>query len=166
MTTHSKLCRLTFSITFSQLKIKALENMAKLEEFGAASKTDSYQSMLDNIVQDMLNKQRFRAQRRRELLSLRQTMINLKEKSTYLQESTTSYHDYIDACMAQLVNKKGKTKKTPLLFSKQYYHMQSLKKTGQVPKFGSFRYTASELHKKGVLISIDDTSLKQYSHSN
>jgi len=69
--------------------------------------------------------------------------------------------NYIDACLAQLANKKGKRKKAPLLFSKQYYHLQSLKKEGHVPKFGSFKFTASELYKKGVISSIDDTSVKQ-----
>ena len=149
------------SLTFAQIKIFALESMAKLEGLKLASKADNYQSMLDSIVEDMLNKQRLRAKRHRELLSLRQTMINLREKSTYLEESSKSYHDYIDACLAQLTNKKGKSKK-PLPFSRQYYHIQNLRKSGAVPKFGSFKYTAAELHKKGVLISIEDTSVKQY----
>ena len=74
-----------------------------------------------------------------------------------------SYHDYIDACLKQLTNKKGKEMK-PIMFLKQYYHLRSLQKSGAVPKFGSFKYTAAELHKKGVLISIEDTSSKQYAN--
>jgi Ras GTPase-activating-like protein IQGAP2/3 len=62
--------------------------------------------MLDSIVEDMLNKQRKRQQRRREIQQLRRTMASLDEKAAFLQESAQSYHDYIEACMAQL-NKKG-----------------------------------------------------------
>jgi hypothetical protein len=139
----------------------ALENMAKLEDYGLVTKADKYQSMLDKIVEDMLTKHRRRTQIHRELLSLRKTMNNLKEKATFLQEATESYHNYIDSCMAQL-SKTGKTKKAPMIFSKQYFHMQDLKKTGQVPKFGSFKYTAAELHKKGVLISLEDVAQNKY----
>lgn len=49
-----------------------------------------------------------------------------------------------------------------MLFSKQYYHVRDLQKSGKMPQFGSFKYTAAELHKKGVLISVEDYSPKQY----
>ncbi|EGF77572.1 hypothetical protein BATDEDRAFT_91373 [Batrachochytrium dendrobatidis JAM81] len=149
------------AMTFSQLKVKALENMAQIEMAGQAQKADGYQTMLNSIVADMLNKQRQRAQRRREAQSLQTTLTNLDEKSKFLADQNKSYHDYIDACMSQLSNKKGKPKKAPL-FSKQYYHLRDLKKEGKVPQFGSYKYSAAELHKKGVLISIDDYSPKQY----
>lgn len=51
-------------------------------------------------------------------------------------------------------------------FTKQYYHLQNLKKEGAVPKFGSFKYTAQKLHEKGVLISIDDHTTKQFGMIN
>eukprot|EP00842_Homolaphlyctis_polyrhiza_P003308 jgi/Hompol1/3979/HPOL_003428-RA len=149
------------TMKFSQLKVKALENMAKIEAAGLASKADGYQTILNGIVEDMLNKQRRRAQRRREFQSLQTTLQNLDEKAKFLAEQNKSYHDYVDVCMSQLSNKKGKQKKPPL-FSRQYYHMRDLKKEGKVPQFGSFKYSAAELHKKGVLISIDDYSTKQY----
>jgi Ras GTPase-activating-like protein IQGAP2/3 len=37
-----------------------------------------------------------------------------------------------------------------------------LKKNGNVPQFGSFKYTAAKLFEKGVLISIEGTTSKQY----
>ncbi|KAI8924263.1 hypothetical protein BC831DRAFT_501250 [Entophlyctis helioformis] len=148
-------------MTFLQLKVKALENMAQIEAAGQATKADGYQSMLNVLVEDLLNKQRRRAQRRREFQSLQTTLVNLEEKAKFMEEQKKSYHDYIDACMAQLTNKKGKPKKAPL-FSRQYYHMRDLQKSGKVPQFGSYKYSAADLHKKGVLISIDDYSPKQY----
>ena len=144
-------------MTLAQIKVKALENMARLEEYELANKNDKYQSMLDRLVEDMVTKNRRKSQIHREILSLRKTMANLKEKAKFLQEATQSYHDYVDSCMAQL-NKSDKVKKAPILFSKQYFHIQDLKKAGQVPKFGSFKYTAADLYKKGVLISLEDVS--------
>ncbi|KAJ3272520.1 hypothetical protein HDV01_005471 [Terramyces sp. JEL0728] len=148
--------------SLQQFKIKALELMSQLEQQGIASKKDHYQSMLDAIVEDMLTKQRRREFRKKEYASLRKTLNSLEEKSNFLGDSLKSYHDYIDSCMAQLTNKKGKNKKAPMIFSKQYYHLQNLKKSGKVPQFGSFKYNGAELHKKGVLISIDDHTPKQY----
>jgi hypothetical protein len=151
-------------MNFAQLKSKALENMAKLEEVNLVTKTDFYQSMLDMMVQDMINKQRRQQKRRQEIQQLKKTMENLNEKSSFLSEAAKSYHDYIDSCMSQLTNKKGKGKSNkPILFSQQYYHLQELKKNGgSVPKFGSFKFTAKSLHEKGVLVSIEDHSPKQY----
>jgi chromosome segregation ATPase len=80
--------------------------MAKLEKMEKVSKADKYQSMLDSIVEDMLNKQRRRQQRRREIQQLRKTMQTLDEKAGFLSESMKSYHDYIESCMAQLNKKK------------------------------------------------------------
>ncbi|KAJ3056588.1 hypothetical protein HK097_005751 [Rhizophlyctis rosea] len=149
------------TITFFQLKRRALENMAKLESEGLVTKSNSYQDMLNSIAKDMLNKHRRRSQRQRELDSLRQTLTNLEEKASYLEDQKKSYHSYIDACMAQL-NKKTKDKKKPLIFTKQYYHMKDVQKTGKVPQFGSYKYSAADLYKKGVLVGIDDYSPKQY----
>ena len=68
--------------------------------------------------------------------------------------------------MGKLINdflhvfSKGKAK--PLMFSRQWTHIRDLQKSGKVPQFGSFKYSAAELHKKGVLISVDEYSPKQY----
>ncbi|KAJ3038625.1 hypothetical protein HDV00_000469 [Rhizophlyctis rosea] len=148
-------------ITFFQLKRRALENMAKLEAEGLVTKSNSYQDMLNSIAKDMLNKHRRRSQRRRELESLKQTLQNLEEKASYLEDQKKSYHSYIDACMAQL-NKKTKDKKKPAVFTKQYYHQKDLQKSGKLPQYGSYKYSASDLHKKGVLVGIEDYSPKQY----
>ncbi|KAI8585597.1 hypothetical protein BDZ88DRAFT_502223 [Geranomyces variabilis] len=149
------------SPTFFSLKRRALENMAQLEADGEVSKRNKYQDMLNAIAKDMLTKSRRRARRRKELISLRNTLKNLQDKSLYLEEQKKSYHDYISACMAQLGNKKHKGKR-PLPFTKQYAHHKSLQKAGTVPKFGSFKYTAADLHRKGVLISLDDHSPSKY----
>ena len=57
---------------------------------------------------------------------------------------------------------RDKKHKHVMPFSRQYFHMKELKKEGKVPQFGSFKYSAAELYKKGVLIGIDDYDVKQY----
>jgi hypothetical protein len=114
---------------------------------------------LDN-GKDVLNKHRRRTRRQKEIESLQKTLSSLQDKSAYLNEQKTSYHDYISSCMAQL-GKKGKQRRT-IPFSRQYYHLRQLTKEGKVPQLGSYKYSASELFKKGVLISIDDYEPKQY----
>lgn len=47
-------------------------------------------------------------------------------------------------------------------FTKQYFHMRELQKTGKPPQFGSFRYGAQDLYDKGILLSIDQTSPRQF----
>jgi hypothetical protein len=156
-------------MTFAQLKCHTLENMAKLEKFGIFTTVDGYQSILNMIAGDMLNKQIRKAQRGKELITLMSTIKNIRDKASFLNEQKQSYHGYIDACMAQLQSKtKGlvsvnyRKAKKPILFSKQYYHLRDQQKAGTLAKFGSYKYTASELHKKGVLISIVDYTPKQY----
>ncbi|KAJ3333331.1 hypothetical protein HDU76_009303 [Blyttiomyces sp. JEL0837] len=151
-------------ITFSVLKRRTLENMAKLEAAGQISKGNNYQDMLNAIAKDMLNRHRRKNQRKREYESLRKTLANLEEKSNYLEEQKKSYHDYINACMAQLNKKTGKVKRAPLPFTRQYFHLKELQKTGTMPQYGSFKYTAAELMKKGVIMSIDENVPKQYGH--
>ncbi|KAJ3189250.1 hypothetical protein HDU85_002875 [Gaertneriomyces sp. JEL0708] len=146
---------------FFNLKRRALETMAKLEEEGQLTKANKYQDMLNAIAKDMLTKSRRRSRRRKELESLRNTLKNLNEKSRYLEDQKKSYHDYIDACMSQLQNKKHKGRK-PLPFTRQYHHLRELQKAGTVPKFGSYKYSAADLHRKGVLISIEDVNPKLY----
>lgn len=47
-------------------------------------------------------------------------------------------------------------------FTKQYFHLRELQKTGKNPQFGSFRYSAQDLYDKGILLSIDGFSPRQF----
>lgn len=94
-----------------------------------------------------------------------QTLANLKEKSKYLEEQKQSYNNYINSCMAQLTGKKKHDHPAPkfiMPFTPQWYHLQELKRLGRIPQFGSFKYSADILHKKGVLVSVDGYSPKQF----
>ena len=56
----------------------------------------------------------------------------------------------------------GRKKHRALPFTKQAAHIRQLQKEGKVPKFGSYKYTADSLYKKGVLVSVQGLSPKQY----
>jgi len=47
-------------------------------------------------------------------------------------------------------------------FTKQFYHLRDLQKTGQAPQFGSYIYSARELYDRRILLSIDQYSPRQF----
>ncbi|RDA95436.1 hypothetical protein CP533_5443 [Ophiocordyceps camponoti-saundersi (nom. inval.)] len=139
-------------MTYHELKRTALENVMRLEQMGRISKHNLYQDVLNAIASDIRTKSRRRVQRQRELEGVRLTLGNLHEKAKYLEQQRRSYDDYIEHAMATLQNKKGK-KRFLLPFTKQYNHQRELERSGRVPKFGSFKYSARSLTDKGVLVS-------------
>jgi Ras GTPase-activating-like protein IQGAP2/3 len=53
-------------------------------------------------------------------------------------------------------------KRFVLPFTKQYFHLRDLQKSGKSPQFGSFKYTTKYLYEKGILLSIDQYSPRQF----
>ncbi|CAG8492825.1 9034_t:CDS:10 [Dentiscutata erythropus] len=122
---------------FLDLKKLTLQNILRLEKERKIVRKNNYQEILNAIAVDIRNKHRRRVQRQKELRQLRQTLVNLDEKRVHLDDQIKTYNDHIDVCMQQLTTKKGE-----------------LQKSGKVPRFGSFKYTAQRLREKGVLLSI------------
>ncbi|KAF3932840.1 hypothetical protein ABW19_dt0209366 [Dactylella cylindrospora] len=141
-------------MTYSELKKTALENVLRLEKTGKITRKNQFQDLLNAIAMDIRTKHRRRVQRQRELDGVKQTLSHLGEKSRFLDEKLQSYNDYIEQAMLTLQTKKGK-KKTILPFTKQYFHLKELQRSGRIPKFGSYKYTARNLFEKGVLVSME-----------
>lgn len=95
------------SMSYSELKRTALENVMRLEHMGRISKHNYYQDVLNAIALDIRTKSRRRVQRQRELDGVRLTLANLHDKAKYLEQQRKSYDDYIEQAMATLQNKKG-----------------------------------------------------------
>lgn len=38
-------------------------------------------------------------------------------------------------------------------FTKQYFHVRDLQRSGRMPRFGSYKYSAPRLIEKGILVS-------------
>lgn len=143
-------------LSFAELKARTLENMLQLEQLGKVSRANKYQDMLNAIAIDIRNKHRKRIQRANEKTAMHTTLKTLDDKKAYLQEQIDSYHSYIDASMQTMQGGRKGKKRFVLPFSQQYFHLRSLKANGgKVPKFGSYKYAASKLLDKGVVVSVD-----------
>jgi Ras GTPase-activating-like protein IQGAP2/3 len=169
------------SMSYMELKRTALENIMKLEKLGRISRHNYYQDILNAIALDIRTKSRRRIQRQRELEGVRLTLGNLHEKAKYLEQQRKSYDNYIEQAMMTLQNKKGyvfnllefasslihnRKKRFLMPFTKQYNHERELERSGRKPKFGSFKYSARRLADKGVLVSWQGYSEKQWDKTN
>lgn len=147
--------------TLAMTKKKAVDNLAALEAAKRCKRSNSYQDLVNAIAQDIMMKTKRRSQRQQELTRIRQTLASLQQQSKYLGEQKQSFLDYISSCTAQLSNNKRSPKKAPL-FSRQYWHARNLQKSGQMPKFGSYKFSAEDLRQKGVLLGVEGYTPKQW----
>ncbi|KAE8148329.1 ras GTPase-activating protein family IQGAP [Aspergillus avenaceus] len=139
------------SMSYSELKRTALENIIQLEHTGKIRRDNHYQDLLNAIAIDIRTKHRRRIQRERELESTRLTLARLNDQAGWLEQQFKTYNDYIEQAMVTLQNKKGK-KRFLMPFTKQWDHQRELHKSGKVFKFGSYKYSARNLADKGVLV--------------
>ena len=149
------------SMSYAELKRTALENILRLEQFGRLTRHNHYQDLLNAIAVDIRTKHRRRIQRQRELEGVRLTLARLNDQAVYLEQQLKTYNDYIEQAMVTLQNKKGK-KRFLMPFTKQWDHERELQRSGRVPKFGSFKYSAQDLANRGVLVSWQGYSERQW----
>ncbi|MCJ1350163.1 MAG: hypothetical protein MMC33_000144 [Icmadophila ericetorum] len=149
------------SMSYAELKRTALENILQLEQYGRISRHNHYQELLNAIALDIRTKHRRRQQRQNELEGVRLTLVRLNDQAVYLEQQLKTYNDYIEQAMITLQNKKGK-KRFLMPFTKQWNHEQELQRSGRVPKFGSFKYSAQELSNRGILVSWQGYNERQW----
>lgn len=156
------------SLTYRELKLLALEKILELESYGKISRDDNYQALLNSIAQDIKTKRNRRLTRKKEIEEVQRALTDLNKTEKYLQNKLQTYNNYIEQAMATLQTKKGGSRKglKSLLFpfSKQYFHHRDLQKTGKVPKFGSYKYTANDMFDKGVLVELNGYTENQYNN--
>ncbi|KAJ1987839.1 iqgap- protein [Coemansia spiralis] len=127
---------------------------------------DGYQGMLNAIARDIRTKAQRRERRRAEMRRIRITLLNLKEKSDYLESQRQSYEQYLDACTKKLAAggdssvgaaqaRQARKMHSVLPFTRQYFHLRDLQRSGRVPRFGSYKYSAEKLYYKGVIVSVE-----------
>uniref|UniRef100_A0A3Q3X7W2 Uncharacterized protein n=1 Tax=Mola mola TaxID=94237 RepID=A0A3Q3X7W2_MOLML len=137
------------SLTLQGKKDKIKSNLQRLAELGKVDPQNRYQDLINDIAKDIRNQRRYRQRRKAELVRLQQTNAALNAKTTFFNIQIDSYNQYIKACMDNLAS-KGKLSKKP--------GDSKAKKSKQI----SQKYTASRLHEKGVLLSIDDLQPNQF----
>ncbi|KAJ2079411.1 iqgap- protein [Coemansia sp. RSA 988] len=127
---------------------------------------DGYQGMLNAIARDIRTKAQRRERRRAEMRRIRITLLNLKEKSDYLGSQRQSYEEYLETCTKKLVaggdssvghaaSRQARKMQSALPFTRQYFHLRDLQRSGRVPRFGSYKYSAEKLYYKGVIVSVE-----------
>ncbi len=141
------------ALPFHEVKARAVEFCMALADAGRLSREDHFQGLLVSIAGDIREKHRLRQKRKVDLRAMSEAHANLSDKRQNFEEQIQSYHDYIDTSMANLQQKK----KTPFM-SRQYWHQRKHKKD----KFGSYAYTAKVLYERGILLSVNQFSPRQF----
>ncbi|KAI0005064.1 hypothetical protein BJV74DRAFT_322488 [Russula compacta] len=149
------------SLSFREVKAHAIYFLLELEKQGKITRSDGYQGILNAIAHDVRSKHRMRLQRQQEIENMAEALQHLKERKKYFEEQINSYNSYVEVAMATM--QRGKSKKRIIMpFTKQYFHLRDLQKSGKTPQFGSFKYSAQDLYERGILLSIDQYSPRQF----
>jgi Ras GTPase-activating-like protein IQGAP2/3 len=151
-------------MSYKEMKHTALQNIINLERTGKITRQNGYQDLLNSIATDIRTKHRRRITRQNELESTRHTLAQLEEKAEFLKEQLAQYELVIDQNKKTMQTNKGyrpiqylsycRSKKTVLPFTKQYFHVRDLQRSGRMPRFGSYKYSATRLVEKGVLVGV------------
>ncbi|KIY49170.1 hypothetical protein FISHEDRAFT_65237 [Fistulina hepatica ATCC 64428] len=149
------------SLDFGAVKALAISYLLELEKQGKISREDGFQGILNAIALDVRSKHRRRIQRQQEMDSMDRALKELAERKKDIEEQLDSYHNYVQTSLSTMQRSKQK-KRVVLPFTKQYFHLRHLQKTGQTPQFGSYIYTAKDLYDRGILLMIDQYSPRQY----
>ncbi|KAK7061814.1 ras GTPase-activating-like protein rng2 [Favolaschia claudopus] len=149
------------SSNFSMVKARTIGFLLKLEQMGKITRQDKFQGILNAIAVDVRSKHRKRIQRQQEMESMNEALRQLLESKKQLEEKIKSYHSYVENTM-QTMQRAGGKKRFVIPFTRQYYHLRDLQRAGDIPQFGSFLYTAKYLYEKGILLSIDQYSPRQF----
>ncbi|KAI0824784.1 hypothetical protein BC628DRAFT_1444432 [Trametes gibbosa] len=148
------------SMNFREVKAHAIYFLLELEKQGKITRMDGYQGILNAIAGDVRSKNRRRVQRLHEKESLEDSLKHLAERKKYFEEQIRQYHDYVETAMNTMQRGKGKRRMLP--FTQQYFHMRELQKAGKMPQFGSYKYSAQRFYDKGILLSIENYSPRQF----
>ncbi|KAG1053095.1 hypothetical protein G6F43_004806 [Rhizopus delemar] len=151
------------SLSFAKLKSFATKLHAYLMQHGVIPESPGYQSIINMIAVDITKKGERRKLRNTEIKKLQTILYHLEEKRNFLTSQGDSYKEYLDSCMKNMAEKRGKKQKFVFPFTRQYFHIKNLQKRGLVPKFGSFKYSAKTLYDRGIILDLAGVSNKMYS---
>ncbi|EAL63601.1 RasGTPase-activating protein [Dictyostelium discoideum AX4] len=114
---------------------KILDNLKKLEEYNLTTSADNYSSFLKAVALEVVNRAEIREQQKKEKQRLTTSLNNLRKHQKYLNEQIAQYNQYLQDCRL-----------------KHYQNKSKKKKKGDGAKVGPFKFSFSELHKKGVIV--------------
>ncbi|KAF8165362.1 IQ domain-containing protein-containing RasGAP [Crassisporium funariophilum] len=146
---------------FTAVKAHAIQKLLDLEKQGKLFREDGFQGILNAIAGDVRSKHRKRLQRQQEMESMNEVLLQLTQRKKYFEEQIDYFHNYMETAMNTMQRGKGK-KRFVLPFTMQYFHLRDLQRTGQAPQFGSHIYSAKKLYDRGIVLSIDQYSPRQF----
>jgi len=114
-----------------------LENLKSLETEGLVTKSDDYAGLLRDVALEVVNRETIREHQQNELKRLRQTLKNLQKHQKFLRDQIKEYEDYLAEVRLKQYQPKKKKKSKSVEGSN---------------KIGPFKFSYSELAKKGVII--------------
>ncbi|CAG7849424.1 Ras GTPase-activating-like protein IQGAP1 [Serendipita indica DSM 11827] len=150
------------SQSYRDMKAHAIFYLLELEKQGKVTRLDGYQDVLNAIASDVRSKHRKRLQRQQEKASMREALQHLRERKKSYEEQIQKYQDYVGTAMATMGKGKGPKKRFVMPFSKQYFHIRDLQRQGQDTEVPSYKYSAQQWYHKGILLSIDQFSPRQF----
>ncbi|KAI8643207.1 hypothetical protein BD408DRAFT_365136 [Parasitella parasitica] len=153
-------------LTFAKLKAFACSLHNHLLKHGIIPASPGYQSIISMIAVDITKKGERRKLRNTEIKKLQVILQHLDEKKHFLVSQGTSYKEYLDGCMKNMAERRGKKQKFVMPFTRQYFHMKNLQRRNLVPKFGSFKYSAKTLHDRGIIIALGGIPQNLYARIN
>eukprot|EP01095_Lingulamoeba_sp_RSL-Kostka_P012243 TRINITY_DN481_c0_g2_i1.p1 TRINITY_DN481_c0_g2~~TRINITY_DN481_c0_g2_i1.p1 ORF type:complete len:902 (+),score=391.29 TRINITY_DN481_c0_g2_i1:61-2766(+) len=113
---------------------KILENLGRLENAGAVSKNDHYESFVHDVALEVANRSTIREQQRKEVTRLKGTLENLQHHQSYLTDSMQDYEEYLEACKQNILRPKpSKKKKKPEKFSYKELEKKGIIVDSEVP---------------------------------
>ncbi|KAF7332186.1 RAS GTPase-activating protein [Mycena kentingensis (nom. inval.)] len=150
---------------FHTVKAKAISYLLALEKMGKITRDDGFQGILNAIALDVRSKHRKRVQRQQEIESMQEALKQLAESKKQLEEQIQSYHSYATSAM-QNMQQNAQKKRWVVPFTKQFFHLRDLQRSGEKHQHGSFLYTVKYLYEKGIVLSVDQFSPRQFDRLN
>eukprot|EP00127_Corallochytrium_limacisporum_P003830 Clim_evm44s153 gene=Clim_evmTU44s153 len=138
------------SMTLNDLKASVQKDLDALEAAGVTSRHDGYQSLLNAMARDIIGSKYLRESRRKDIAKLTKTLELLAIKTKEQEEQVQQYTEYVHSCTENM--KKGakipKPNKMRMMFDSKY------RKNYQQHRFGSYKYSASKLFERGILLEL------------
>ncbi|XP_065336041.1 ras GTPase-activating-like protein IQGAP1 isoform X2 [Cloeon dipterum] len=126
--------------------------LGKLEQQGLVSSKNHFQDMLTAVAKDIVNRGQYCQARRKELSLLKTAIQSLEEKTLWYQKQVEFYNKYIETCLASMDS--GKRRVHQLRLSGQH--------PGKAKTQKVLKYTAAQLHAKGVLQQMQGLTQSQF----
>uniref|UniRef100_A0A8D8YSY6 Ras GTPase-activating-like protein IQGAP2 n=1 Tax=Cacopsylla melanoneura TaxID=428564 RepID=A0A8D8YSY6_9HEMI len=142
------------AMSLKSAKVKLRKYLSTLEEYGYVSKDCGYQEIINKLIQDINNKNKYRQMQSKELRTVRQTRDCLLEKIQDSTEKINYYEKYIGSCLQNQSLGKRNVHLTICSNDKQDKKLQNKL---------TITYTGRQLFDKGILVEangMDERQLK------